>query len=169
MRSTAATPRSGTAHDDGIATAQKAGHTDGGTHGAKLRRARTAGRNDRDRRDRRPTTRSSAPPPLGRLTTCDGTGMTVAVIDTGVDYNNPALGGGFGPNDKVIAGYDFADNTGDPHGDHIAARHVHRRLDRFERSQRSGRRARRQDRRPARHRQLQHGQPGQASRTRCSG
>jgi type VI secretion system secreted protein VgrG len=44
----------------------------------------------------------------------DGSGMTVAVIDTGVDYNNLALGGGFGPNDKVIAGYDFADNTSDP-------------------------------------------------------
>ena len=44
----------------------------------------------------------------------DGTGMTVAVIDTGVDYNNPALGGGFGPNAKVIAGYDFATNTPDP-------------------------------------------------------
>jgi type VI secretion system secreted protein VgrG len=44
----------------------------------------------------------------------DGTGMTVAVIDTGVDYNNPALGGGFGPSAKVIAGYDFATNTPDP-------------------------------------------------------
>ena len=44
----------------------------------------------------------------------DGTGMTVAVIDTGVDYNNPALGGGFGPGAKVIAGYDFATNTPDP-------------------------------------------------------
>jgi len=44
----------------------------------------------------------------------DGTGMTVAVIDTGVDYNNPALGGGFGPNAKVIAGYNFATNTPDP-------------------------------------------------------
>jgi len=44
----------------------------------------------------------------------DGTGMTVAVIDTGVDYNNPALGGGFGPGAKVIAGYDFADNTPNP-------------------------------------------------------
>jgi subtilisin family serine protease len=44
----------------------------------------------------------------------DGSGMTVAVIDTGVDYNNPALGGGIGPGDKVIAGYDFADNTTDP-------------------------------------------------------
>ena len=52
--------------------------------------------------------------------------MTVAVIDTGVDYNNPALGGGFGPNAKVIAGYDFADGTADPmatasqHGTSIA-------------------------------------------------
>ena len=44
----------------------------------------------------------------------DGTGMTVAVIDTGVDYNNPALGGGFGPGAKVVAGYDFATNTPDP-------------------------------------------------------
>ena len=40
--------------------------------------------------------------------------MSVAVIDTGVDYNNAALGGGFGPGDKVIAGYDFADNTSNP-------------------------------------------------------
>jgi subtilisin family serine protease len=44
----------------------------------------------------------------------DGAGMTVAVIDTGVDYNNPALGGGFGPGNKVIAGYDFADGTANP-------------------------------------------------------
>ena len=40
--------------------------------------------------------------------------MTVAVIDTGVDYNNPALGGGFGPGAKVVAGYDFADNSANP-------------------------------------------------------
>ena len=63
--------------------------------------------------------------------------MTVAVIDTGVDYNNPALGGGFGPGDKVIAGYDFADNTANPDGDHLAARHGRRRPDRLRRSQRS--------------------------------
>jgi type VI secretion system secreted protein VgrG len=44
----------------------------------------------------------------------DGSGKTVAVIDTGVDYNNAALGSGFGPNDKVVAGFDFADNTSDP-------------------------------------------------------
>lgn len=43
-----------------------------------------------------------------------GSGMTVAVIDTGVDYNNPSFGGGFGPGAKVIAGYDFADNSANP-------------------------------------------------------
>jgi type VI secretion system secreted protein VgrG len=40
--------------------------------------------------------------------------MTVATIDTGVDYNNPTLGAGFGPGAKVIAGYNFATNTPDP-------------------------------------------------------
>jgi type VI secretion system secreted protein VgrG len=44
----------------------------------------------------------------------NGTGMTVAVIDTGVDYDNPALGGSFGPGARVIAGFDFADNAADP-------------------------------------------------------
>ncbi len=44
----------------------------------------------------------------------NGAGMAVAVIDTGIDYNNPALGSGFGPGDKVIAGYDFADGTANP-------------------------------------------------------
>jgi type VI secretion system secreted protein VgrG len=44
----------------------------------------------------------------------DGSGMTVAVIDTGVDYKNSALGGGFGPGSKVIAGYNFAGNSADP-------------------------------------------------------
>jgi type VI secretion system secreted protein VgrG len=44
----------------------------------------------------------------------DGTGMTVAVIDTGIDYNNPSLGGRFGPGAKVIGGFDFADNSTNP-------------------------------------------------------
>jgi subtilisin family serine protease len=45
----------------------------------------------------------------------DGTGMAVAVIDTGVNYNNVDFGGGgFGPGHKVIAGYDFSTNTPDP-------------------------------------------------------
>jgi subtilisin family serine protease len=46
--------------------------------------------------------------------TLNGKGVTVAMIDTGIDYNLPALGGGFGPGHKVIAGYDFVDNTSDP-------------------------------------------------------
>ncbi|WP_337177182.1 S8 family serine peptidase [Paludisphaera sp.] len=44
----------------------------------------------------------------------DGTGLTVAVIDTGVNYNSSALGGGYGPNSRVVAGYDFGDGDTDP-------------------------------------------------------
>jgi type VI secretion system secreted protein VgrG len=43
-----------------------------------------------------------------------GTGSTVAVIDTGVNYNNEALGGGEGPGYKVTVGYDFTTNSADP-------------------------------------------------------
>jgi hypothetical protein len=43
-----------------------------------------------------------------------GAGTTVAVIDTGIDYTHPALGGGFGAGRKVIAGYDFYDDDDDP-------------------------------------------------------
>ncbi|MBX7164744.1 MAG: S8 family serine peptidase [Pirellulales bacterium] len=52
-----------------------------------------------------------------------GTGYSVAVIDTGIDYRHPALGGGWG--NKVIAGWDFVDDDADPmdtngHGTHVA-------------------------------------------------
>jgi subtilisin family serine protease len=40
---------------------------------------------------------------LGRT----GLGITVAVIDTGIDYTHPDLGGGYGPGFKVVAGYNF--------------------------------------------------------------
>ncbi len=43
-----------------------------------------------------------------------GKGVLVAVIDTGIDYMHPDLGGGFGPGYKVVGGYDFANNDSDP-------------------------------------------------------
>jgi subtilisin family serine protease len=53
-----------------------------------------------------------------------GTGVTVAVIDTGVDYQHPSLGGGFGPAHKVVGGYDFVNNDADPVDDHSHGTHV---------------------------------------------
>jgi len=55
--------------------------------------------------------------------TLRGAGYSVAVIDTGIDYNNPNLGGGWGK--RVVAGYDFVNNDADPmddngHGTHVA-------------------------------------------------
>src|SRR5262249_15337962 len=55
-----------------------------------------------------------------------GAGTAIAVVDTGVDYNNPALGGAPFPNAKVVGGTDIADNDGDPldcegHGTSVAA------------------------------------------------
>ena len=54
-----------------------------------------------------------------------GNGVLVGDVDTGIDYNNPALGGGFGPGFRVIGGFDFANNDNDPmddfgHGTHVA-------------------------------------------------
>src|SRR4051812_19318138 len=54
-----------------------------------------------------------------------GAGTSIAVIDSGVDYKHPALGGSFGGGFKVVAGYDFVDMDSDPmdpdgHGTGIA-------------------------------------------------
>jgi len=54
-----------------------------------------------------------------------GRGIVVAVIDTGIDYTHPDLGGGFGPTYKVIGGYDFYNHDSNPmddngHGTHVA-------------------------------------------------
>ncbi|MEI6666625.1 MAG: S8 family serine peptidase [Acidobacteriota bacterium] len=54
-----------------------------------------------------------------------GAGVKVAVIDTGVDYTHPDLGGAFGPGHKVVGGYDFVNLDADPmddfgHGTHVA-------------------------------------------------
>ncbi len=44
----------------------------------------------------------------------NGAGMSIAICDTGIDYNHPRLGGGGFPNSKVLGGYDFGDNDADP-------------------------------------------------------
>ncbi|MFT3786932.1 MAG: S8 family serine peptidase [Tepidisphaeraceae bacterium] len=46
--------------------------------------------------------------------TINGSGIGVAIIDTGVDYTRSELGGGFGTGHKVVGGYDFLDNDADP-------------------------------------------------------
>ncbi len=56
----------------------------------------------------------------------DGTGMTIGIVDTGVDYTHPDLGGCFGSGCKVAGGYDFVNNDSNPiddhgHGTHVAA------------------------------------------------
>jgi hypothetical protein len=54
-----------------------------------------------------------------------GSGVRVGIIDTGVDYLHPALGGGIGTGFKVAGGYDFVNDDSDPmddngHGTHVA-------------------------------------------------
>lgn len=54
----------------------------------------------------------------------DGSGIKIAVIDTGVDYNHPDLFG-LGPEGKVVGGYDYVDNDSTPfdtngHGTEVA-------------------------------------------------
>jgi subtilisin family serine protease len=44
----------------------------------------------------------------------NGEGLSVAICDTGIDYNNSYLGGGGFPNSKVIGGYDFGENDSNP-------------------------------------------------------
>ncbi|MFH1592142.1 MAG: S8 family serine peptidase, partial [Candidatus Woesearchaeota archaeon] len=55
-----------------------------------------------------------------------GKGVTIGIIDTGVDYTHVDLGGCFGPECKVIDGWDFVNGDNDPmddmgHGTHVAA------------------------------------------------
>ena len=47
----------------------------------------------------------------------DGSGQTVAVIDTGIAYDHAAFGGGFGEGSQVVGGYDFAENDANPYDD----------------------------------------------------
>ena len=44
----------------------------------------------------------------------DGSSLSVAICDTGIDYTHPNLGGGGFPNAKVIGGYDFGGRNARP-------------------------------------------------------
>jgi subtilisin family serine protease len=52
-----------------------------------------------------------------------GSGMEIAIIDTGIDYTHPDLGGCFGTNCKVKGGYDFVNDDSDPIDDHAHGTH----------------------------------------------
>ncbi|MDZ7696817.1 MAG: S8 family serine peptidase [Deltaproteobacteria bacterium] len=43
-----------------------------------------------------------------------GSGLSIAICDTGIDYSHPKLGGGGFPNAKVIGGYDTGEDKTDP-------------------------------------------------------
>jgi hypothetical protein len=43
-----------------------------------------------------------------------GKGIFIGIIDSGIDYNHPALGGGFGKGYKVATGYDLVGDHYDP-------------------------------------------------------
>lgn len=62
---------------------------------------------------------------IGSFSNVKGDSIVVGEIDTGIDYMNPELGGGFGPGYKVIGGYDIINGDDDPmddigHGTHVA-------------------------------------------------
>ena len=54
-----------------------------------------------------------------------GKGIKIAILDSGIDYLHPDLGGGIGPGFKVLGGFDFVNSDSDPmddngHGTHVA-------------------------------------------------
>lgn len=61
--------------------------------------------------------------PGGQFVT--GKGMRIAILDSGIDYEHPDLGGCFGPGCRVAAGRDFVNGDANPmddngHGTHVA-------------------------------------------------
>jgi hypothetical protein len=53
----------------------------------------------------------------------DGSGQTIAVIDSGIAWDHAALGDGFGAGNKVVGGWDFAENDANPYDDGPAGFH----------------------------------------------
>ncbi|MHC1725050.1 MAG: S8 family serine peptidase [Syntrophobacteraceae bacterium] len=51
--------------------------------------------------------------------TYTGSGLSIAICDTGIDTSHPRLGGGGFPNSKVIGGFDTGDNDADPRPDSV--------------------------------------------------
>jgi len=47
-----------------------------------------------------------------------GRNITIAIIDSGIDYTHPDLGGCFGSSCKVMDGYDFTNDDSNPMDDH---------------------------------------------------
>ncbi|HET7788947.1 MAG TPA: S8 family serine peptidase [Myxococcales bacterium] len=54
-----------------------------------------------------------------------GKGIKVAIVDTGIDYNHPDLGGCFGPGCRVAVGYDFVGDAYDSSSPDPAAQVPH--------------------------------------------
>jgi subtilisin family serine protease len=50
----------------------------------------------------------------------NGSGLSIAICDTGIDTSHPRLGGGAFPNAKVIGGYDTGDSDADPRPDSVS-------------------------------------------------
>lgn len=53
-----------------------------------------------------------------------GTGIKIAILDTGIDYTHPHLGGCFGTGCKVVSGHDYVNDDIDPFDDHGHGTHV---------------------------------------------
>jgi len=51
----------------------------------------------------------------------NGTGVAIAICDTGIDYRHSMLGNGGFPNSKVLGGYDYGDYDADPIPDNTQA------------------------------------------------
>lgn len=105
------------------ATSRTAGATTSGSTGAATSGSASAGASASAITGARTAAASAAS--LTAAAALPGAGRTIAVIDTGVDYSLPDLGGCFGSGCKVAGGYDFVNDDADPaddnyHGTHVA-------------------------------------------------